>query len=844
MKRLQRILTLGLLALLAACSPNPPPGSGNIEVDPPQPLSTGGGDSTSFVLENTGSTSLSWTIQIANDDDNPQDGDWFTVAPTSGTLAAGAEATVILTLRSGLEEGSYGATLSVNYPGGPTRFEVSGTVGDAPSGGFSLETDGVTNSVSPGAEVIVPIAITRTGGFSGVVALEILGAPEGLSGVFSPNPAAGDSSELTIQTDSSVAAGSYSLSARGVSGDLSDTAEVNVTVVGTTTDPAFSLALSPASLRLEPGDSASATVTVNKTASFDGSVSLSHSGAPSGVDISFDPDSTRTTSTVEVSVGDDVEPGSYAITITGESGALESSTRLGLTVPAPSSGGNGRITGTARTDAYLGDFSVPDQVTGGATALIAPDARPEYVAGQLLVKLEPVRSAQQDGMSQAEVRQNAVEALVNRYDLTLLRDAGSDELLLVEVPAGEGVLETAARLEQDPNVVYAEPNYYIYPLSIPNDPEFDQQWNLAVSGVPVAWDAKDSATNITVAVLDSGFDLSHPDLSGVFVSGYDFCGNSTCSSRDADVTPDGPPDTHGTHVAGIIAANGDNGRGVAGVLSGGARVVPVKVFYNYSFTTAERLAEAIRWAAGESVSGVPANANPAKVINMSLGTPSDSSAVRDAVAAARNRGALLVAASGNAGHTGQGVLYPAKYEGVVAVGSVNSDFQRSCFSNTGPEIDVLAAGGDGVICSGSAEAVLSTIPYGEYGALIGTSQAAPLVSGVAALIWSDDPSLSAAEVEAALEDNAYETNGLRVVRADYAFGFPRAGSSVSVSASGPSSQLDTVTLNIDGGSDSFTLENLAAGSYTVTADVGNLSASESVSLSAGESETVNLRLQP
>lgn len=842
MTPLKRILIGGLLALLVACGSKPPSGADDLSVTPPQPLSTGTQDQASFLLENTGDTALDWSISVRNDSGNPQSGNWFTVSPDSGRLAAGASQEVTLTLLPGLAEGSYRATLTVSYSGGQTAFDVSGTVGSS-SSGFSLATDDVSNSVSPGAEVIVPITINRTGGFSDAVALEVLGAPEGLSGTFSPNPATGDASDLTVQTEASVAAGTYGLTVRGTSGSLSDAAEVEVTVVGTTTEPTFSLALSPSNLSVLPGNSASSSLTVQKTASFASSVSLSASGAPSGVTVGFDPNPTSDSATVDVTVGSGVSPGTYTITISGAGGGVSSSTKLGLTV-ASASGGTGSIGGRVQTDNDLGDFTVPNESVGTA-ARAAPGERPAWVPGQLLIGLEPALAQASRASGDAELGQDALGALLGRYGLTPLREAAPDEPLLVAAPAGEDLLALAQRLEQEPGVRYAEPNYYLYPLSIPNDPEFDRQWNLAVAGVPVAWDARDSATSVTVAVLDSGFDTAHEDLAGVFLPGYDFCGNTDCSSRDANVTPDGPADIHGTHVAGIIAASGNNGRGVAGVLKGGARIVPVKVFYDYSYTTADRLAQAIRWASGEGVSGVPANANPAKVINLSLGTGTDSSTLREAVSAARSRGALLIASAGN---DGGGVLYPAKYEGVVAVGSVNSNFQRSCFSNTGPEIDVMAAGGDGVVCAAPRdEAVLSTVPDDGYGTLIGTSQAAPVVSGVAALIWSANPGLSADQVASRLKDDAYKVSGMNVVRADYAFGFPRAGDAVTVSASGPSTALDTVTLRIDGSSSSFSLDNLKVGSYTVTANATgerrDLSASQSVSLAAGESKSVTLRLK-
>ena len=856
MRKLVYLLLCSLVWLVACgdtLSPNPEP------IDPtigrPEPLSVAQ-ETTSFLIENTSDESLDFTISVDNSNSNPQEGNWFSVDPTAGTLRGGGQATVTLTLASGLEDGRYTSTLTVDYGTGATDFEVAGTVGEAEAGSFTLETDGFANTLPPGNDIRIPITITRQGGFDGVVDFEILGAPDGLSGTFSPDPASGDQSTLTVSVAQSVAAGEYTLSVRGTSGGESATTDVTVNVVGTTSDPTFSLALSPASVRVEAGESVTSQVKVQKTDSFSGDVTLSVENAPDGVSVSFDPRTTRSSSQIRLSV-DDATTGSYTLTIVGEGGGKTSRTNLGVTITGePQDAGTAAIRGTARTDAFLGNFSVPSSVTGTTTNLMSltETPRPKYVPGQLLVQYKPGLNVQGDDTSLQQAFTSLSQLVAAEYDLSILKPGSFDTPSLVQVAEGAPVPETAARLSQNPNVAYAEPNHYIYPLSVPTDPQFDEQWNLAVSGVPVAWDAEDAASNITVAVIDSGFQTSHPDLSGRFVTGYDFCGNSDCSRRDGNVAPDGANDTHGTHVAGIVGAKGDNSRGVTGVLKGGAKLVPVKVFYNYNRTTAERLAQAIRWAAGDDVSNMPDNNNPADIINLSLGTTADSQTVSNAVSEAQSRGALLIAAAGN---DGGDILYPARYSGVVAVGSVNSDFQRSCFSNAGSALDLVAAGGDGFLASSSCnsrakEAVSSTIPNDDYGTLVGTSQAAPLVAGVAALIWSDDPSLSASEVESALKASAYKTSsmssneyGAGVVRADVAFGYPKPGDQVSITAG--SDALDTVRLRADGSTERFTLDNLEAKTYTVEAEASadkSLSASQRVSLSSGESKSVTLRLKP
>ena len=858
MKKL-RFAFLSLFVFLAACGGNPKATTSEPDIEPPQPLSTTQ-ESTSFTIQNTDGSSLTFNIAVQNADSDPQPGDWFTVSPKSGTISGNGQRDITLTLLPNLKAGTYSSTLTISYPGGSTPFTVTGTVGGGAAGSFALEIDNTfTNSLSPGAEVRIPVTINRSSGFTGEITLEVFGAPDGVSGTFEPNPASGNESTLTVTTQNSVAPGMYSLSVRGKNGVTSATAKVDVNVVGTTTGPTFSLALSPASLSTEAGKTVTSTVTVNKTSSFSGNVSLSVSGAPSGVNVSFDPTATTSTSKVSVKVGSNVKAGNYTLTVQGSGGGKTGSTKLGLTVVGKSAG-TGRITGTAQTDNAKISLT-PTPVNSATlrdlgTELVQTD-RPDYVVGQLLVQYRD------SGLTtlQENSYKTLAEAVQQDYGLSVLHSGTPRQPSLVAVAAGRSVEELAMRLEQDPRVVYAEPNYYIYAQAVPNDPQVSKLWNMPVSGLPVAWSFKNSASNVTVAVLDTGIQTNHTDLQGIFVAGYDFCAANNCSQTDTNPQPDSADDRHGTHVTGTLAAVGNNGKGVAGVLYGGAKIVPVKVFYQASFTTADALAQAIRWAAGETVRTSDGknvtNSNPAKIINLSLGTEQQSTTLENAVKAAQGRGALIVAAAGNAG--GSSLFYPARYSGVVAVGAVNSKFQRSCFSNYGSGLDIMAAGGDGFLqnsaCSGrNDEAILSTLPGNDYGYEAGTSMATPLVAGVAALVLSQNPGFSAAQVTDQIKKTAYfdtrtmtsNQYGAGVVRADLAFGFPGPGDSVSVTATGAGSAVDTVTLRLDGTTEPFSLDNLAAGSYTLEADASgssrSLSATKTVSLSG--SQSVTLQLEP
>ena len=242
----------------------------------------------------------------------------------------------------------------------------------------------------------------------------------------------------------------------------------------------------------------------------------------------------------------------------------------------------------------------------------------------------------------------------------------------------------------------------------------DQAWAACEQGSP----------QVTVAVVDGGVDLSHPDLVNNLLPGYNFVENNTTPADDIG---------HGTHVAGIIAASLD-GQGVVGVAPL-VKILPVRVMSNGSGSIST-IATGIRWAADR-----------AQVINLSLGGPSNSSVLRDAINYAVNtKGRLVVAAAGNDGATGNQVEYPAAYPGVVAVAAVDGADQHASFSNSGSYVSLAAPGVN----------ILSTVIGGNYARSSGTSMAAPHVSGLAGMVWSLDQSFTSAQVFSALKNSAVD----------------------------------------------------------------------------------------
>jgi subtilisin family serine protease len=851
--------------LLSACgtnAPAPSPDEAAPIVTAPEPLTTAQ-RSTSFRLENSRNTPLNYTIALEHDRQNPQQGDWVLVDPDAGTIPARGQTTITLTLKPNLPAGRYRSRLIVSYSGGQTAVEVTANLTTAPeAGGFTLTTDDVNSSVIPGAPLEIPIFINRTSGFSAAVSLSLFGAPEGISATFTPNPVSGSEATLQLQTDGSVPSDTYQLAVRGDGGGVTHSLEVALLVVGEAQQPDdFRLALDRPSITLAPGGSSELTLEVRPSGNFDDPVTLSAPGAPAGLSVSFADNPARRATSVTVRASSQLAAGTYEVTLQGQSGARTRQVSVSVTV-APRQQADARLRVQLTTDnAAIALTPQPRSEALHGAALTLPTSGPAYVPGQILVQYrsDAIVSLQREGHASLEAL-SALEASV-ASDHQLRRVGELDPRLTRYQTMTDDITATLQALRNDPRVAIAEPNYYIDTQRLPNDPRLAEQWPLAVSGLPVSWGVATRSDKV-IAVVDTGIQTNHQDLQGVFINqGRDFCASDNCQSEDSSVLPEHAADTHGTHVTGIIAARGDNGRGVAGVLYGGARIVPIKAFYyraneGRAIATVESVTKAIRYAIGERVGG-NINPHPANILNLSLGFTQDSQLVRQAIETALANNVLVVAAAGNGG---QGTLsYPARYEGVLAVGSVNSQFQRSCFSNYGPGLDLMAAGGDGFAATAACreranEAVLSTHPNNQYGYEPGTSMAAPLVSGVAALFWGANPNLSAAQVAARLRQATYRDSwmssseyGAGVLRSEALFGLPMPGESASITLSGPTRAVRTARLRLNGAFEPLTFDGLPAGSYQLEAIINgpqrSLRGIESVPLREGETREQLLRLR-
>lgn len=311
---------------------------------------------------------------------------------------------------------------------------------------------------------------------------------------------------------------------------------------------------------------------------------------------------------------------------------------------------------------------------------------------------------------------------------------------------------------------------------LPNDPEFSDQWHLWKNGAegdfsveaPEGWRYTSGRSDVIVAVLDTGF-TRHPDLDARNINGYDFVSDRQIANdgdgRDSDASDPGDwisssdqagyfgdcgrsdSSWHGTHVAGIIAAERNNGRGGSGVAPD-TRVLSVRVLGKCGGYTSDIVA-AIRWSAGESVSGVPDNPNPAQVINMSLGgTGSCGASFRGAIRAAQERGVIVVAAAGNEGSPVSSAS-PANCPGVISVVATNPSGTRTSWSNygTGSLPATIAAPGESILATLNSGRTSPGSPI--YGRMSGTSMAAPVAAAGVALLIS--AGVKASEIPSALQ---------------------------------------------------------------------------------------------
>lgn len=368
----------------------------------------------------------------------------------------------------------------------------------------------------------------------------------------------------------------------------------------------------------------------------------------------------------------------------------------------------------------------------------------KHVPGELIVKLKP-----QAAISAASTKATE-DRMIKQHKAYVLDRIDKLGVRKIYVPQGKEQ-EIMAALSKDPAVEYVEQNAYVFGGSIPNDPEFKRQWALHNTGqtggkedadidAPEAWDETIGSSGVVVAVLDTGIDPNHPDLpSSKIVKKENF---STEINTDDN-------NGHGTHIAGIIAAETNNSKGVAGICQK-CKLLIGKVLDKDEVGDAATIAKAIEWAVD----------NGANVINLSLATKVDVQALRDAIDDAINKNVVVVAIAGNCGdgnfsqnHCDEKnqILYPGAYDEVISVAATDANDKKASFSNSGERIDVAAPGAS----------IFSTwlTSKGGYNLAQGTSMATPMVAGIAGLILSENRGMSAKEVIYKIQNSADKIDG-------------------------------------------------------------------------------------
>ena len=313
---------------------------------------------------------------------------------------------------------------------------------------------------------------------------------------------------------------------------------------------------------------------------------------------------------------------------------------------------------------------------------------------------------------------------------------GLDRIYRVDLREGTDIENAIFLLEAKPGVAYAEPDYLANPIAAPNDPRYAEQWSLSNIAVAGAWDVTTGDATTILAIVDSGVDLTHPDLSPQLWSNPgEVAGNSIDDdangynddvhgwnfvSNNANVADD---NGHGTLVSGIAAAATNNNEGISGICRN-CKIMPVKVMQASGIANYSDIAAGIHYAVNKG----------ARVVNLSLGGYADSQLLRDVVEVAAAQDVVLVGGVGNGNVDTP--FYPAAYDDVLAVASVGEDDVKSFTTNFGDRVDVSAPGED----------ILSTALGGSYTTSSGTSIAAPFSAGVAGLVISENPAWSASLV--------------------------------------------------------------------------------------------------
>lgn len=416
----------------------------------------------------------------------------------------------------------------------------------------------------------------------------------------------------------------------------------------------------------------------------------------------------------------------------------------------------------------------------------ASDASPltvtDIFSHSILKKRLIIRVLDRDALADVAIDSTSkIQQIADKHglDLHYVRDMGVEDFYVVELEANsdEAYQQAIKLLKEELGKKYVTEDILAQPALMPNDTQYGAQWSLdEPSGnnkginVEKAWD-RATGKGVVIAVLDTGF-TKHPDLNANLLPGYDFISDASNAldgdGRDANAIDEGDADPnndcqrrkarpssswHGTHVAGTAAAVTNNNRGVAGVAYD-AKILPIRVLGKCGGSFSD-IADAILWASGQKIQGVPDNANPAQVINLSLGGEAGcDEAMQSAIDTARKNGATVITAAGNDSIDATQVS-PSACNNVITVAASNREGKMASYSNFGPAIEITAPGGE------PSEGILSTINDGQIkrgkGAYVennGTSMATPHVAGVAAMLYQLNSNITPSQVLSNIQTSA------------------------------------------------------------------------------------------
>jgi subtilisin family serine protease len=435
--------------------------------------------------------------------------------------------------------------------------------------------------------------------------------------------------------------------------------------------------------------------------------------------------------------------------------------------------------GGAADDAETTDASGDDadesepSLNGGADV--------QFVAGRLLIKFRDVDNASQ-------------ERILAEHGAHVAGEIPQIGVKIVELPEQAGEMAHLRAFRQRPDVEFAELDQIVPPAATPDDPKYSTQWHLPKIDAPTAWDTTTGGSDVIIAILDSGCDPTHPDLAPKYVAGWNFYDENDDTS---DVTG------HGTAVAGQAAAIGNNSTGVASP-AWSCPIMPLRITDTSGTATTQRMAAALVWAADRGV----------RVANLSFCLSGTSSTLSNGAKYFQEHGGVVTTSAGNNGDF-VSTLPDDPY--LLLMSGTDSNDAIASWSSTGTNIDLCAPG----------QNIATTTRGGTYGAGSGTSAAAAVTAGVAALVYSANPTLTGVQVQDILEQSADDlgSNGW-----DQTYGWGRVNAARAVA----------LALQTEGGGSGGGSADTTAPTVIITSPVGGTKIGNSLSVSASASDDVGV----